>query len=94
MLCKFKEATEIFGDVSVQPTRGWKGKFGKDEERLDGEESVVSRTGTLEFVFEKFFRRMRGSISLEERGGIGVTLWWGDEGKMGGSLLAIVRLFR
>lgn len=56
--------------MSVQPTRGGKGKFGKDEERLEGEESVVSRTSTLEFVFEKFFRGMRGGISLEERGGI------------------------
>lgn len=69
-LCKFKEVTEIFSDVSVQPTRGGKGKFGKDEERLEGEESVVSRTSTLEFVFEKIFRGMRGGISLEERGGI------------------------
>lgn len=66
LLCKFKEATEILGDVSVQPTRGGKGKFGKDEERLEGKESIMSRTGTLEFVFKKLFREMRGGISLEE----------------------------
>lgn len=62
--------------------RGRKGKFGKDEEWFESEEGVVFRMGMLEFVFEEFFRGMRGGIGLEEGNGIGIVFWWRDEGKV------------
>lgn len=85
LLRKLEQTTEVLGYIPVQPTRGGKGKFGKDEERLEGEEGVVPRTGTLEFVFEELFRGMGGGIGLEEGNGIGIALWWRDEGKVRGS---------
>lgn len=92
LLRKLEQTTEVLGYIPVQPTRGRKGKFGKDEERLESEEGVVPRTGTLEFVFEELFRGMRGGIGLEEGNGIGIALWWRDEGKVRGSLYAFVCL--